>query len=78
MKRPGSSPATSRFLLASTTIPRATPSAHGPSHSEQTAMTASTGAATSSTGRNNRRGPTPTADSTYISESRYSRPSANR
>ena len=47
---------------------------HGPLF----AMIAITGNATSRTGRSRRRGPTPTAASTCISESRYSLPSASK
>ncbi len=67
---PGSSPATTTLRLAASTIASAVRLAQGPSHSEQAPTSATTGATSIMTGRSRRRGPTPTAVSTAISESR--------
>ena len=77
VKRPGSSPATIRVRLAATIIASEVRCAHGPSHSEQAAMAATTGTTSSSSGLSMRRGPMPTEASTGISESRYRRPTAS-
>ena len=47
--------------------------AQGPSHIEHSPIATTTGSVVISSGRSSRRGPTPTALSTAISESRYSR-----
>jgi len=76
-KRPGSKPATSNERLADSTIAREVRSAVGTAHIEHNPITSTTGSAIVATGRNNWRGPKPTALSTAISESRYKREMAS-
>ena len=66
-----------RLRLACSIIAAAVRWAQGPSHSEQAATASTTGTVTHSSGRSRRRGPTPTALSTAISESRYNRTTAS-
>jgi hypothetical protein len=77
VKRPGSSPATSRLRLPAMIISCEVRLAHGPNHSEHSAMSATIGSTSISTGRSIRRGPTPMDVSTGISASRYRRPIAS-
>ncbi len=74
MNEPGSSPDTTRLRLASAIICRDIRSAIGPSHSEHSATTTTTGSTSARTGRSSCFGPMPTEVITGISESRYSRP----
>ena len=76
VQRPASSPAAITERLAAATIASLVRTAHGPSHIEVTAVSVTSTSASSSTGRSRPAGPMPEAASTYISLSRYIRPSA--